>query len=121
MTSENERIARIRALVVDGDLSAGQGLPDDCTRADVEAILGAGEAGSGRLSNYQRTWTKHAFGERSVARVWTATDDDRVLMIDVDYPPVREQPDALLARFGEAAQTIRARVNPTHKEYAYPD
>jgi len=115
-------IERIRTLVVAGDLSAGTGLTTACRRADAEQALGiAGQQGSGRLSGMARSWVKYAFGKDSVARVWTADDDDLILLIDVAHPPVRETPAALRARLGEPTVKFPGRSNPSHEEWIYAD
>jgi hypothetical protein len=112
----------LRALVVDGNLSGGRGLSPDveCGRAEVERAFGSGfEEGHGALSNTQRSWLKWRLGGDTVARAWF--DGDRVILVDVAHPNVRESPDALTARLGEPSTTLPARNNPTHKDRVYVD
>jgi hypothetical protein len=112
---------RLRALIVRGDLSGGQGLTARCTRADVESVLGVdGTAGSGSLSRLSYAWVKYGVaGKETEARVWY--EDDTVILIDVGDPNVQQLPDSLRAALGEPAATFQARVNPTHEEWIYPE
>jgi len=92
---------RIRALFVDGDLSAGEGLATGCTRADAEAALGtAGTPASGRLSAvfYQITEYKVA-GQKWPVRVWWGHGGD-VLAIEAAEPHIAGSIDDALARLG---------------------
>lgn len=112
---------RIRALVLDGDLSGGRGLPEGCTRGDVQQVLGmAGTEGSGTLTGLSYSWMKYEFPHKDTqVRVWI--DGDRVIMIDVRRPVVTQRPDALRRTYGEPAERIQARIDPTHEEWIYPD
>lgn len=112
---------RIRALVLDGDLSGGHGLPAGCTRADAQQVLGAaGTPGSGALTGLTHAWLAYDRpGTEAKVRVWL--DDDRVILIDVRRPVVAQRPDALRRALGEPAERIQARIDPTHEEWIYPD
>jgi hypothetical protein len=111
---------QLRAIVVDGNLASGRGIAGECTRGDAErAFGGTPEPGQGTLSNENRPWLKFKLGEETVARVWL--DGDRVILVDVAHPTVREAAAALVARLGEPATKLQARDNPTHKDYVYPD
>jgi hypothetical protein len=112
---------RLRALVLLGDLSSGNGLPVPCARADADAAFGAnGEAGQGRLSGFSRSWMKYRIAGDGVARVWLG-EHDEVLLVDVAHPPIVEKPSELRQRLGEPALAIPARHDPTHEEWIYPD
>lgn len=110
----------LRALVVDGDLSSGKGLPAGCSIADADRALGSNvEDGSGRLSSRGRRWRKYRLAGDSVARVWL--DGDRILLVAVSHSVVSELPDAIRVRLGEPSAIFEARHNPTHKDWVYPD
>lgn len=111
----------LRQIVREGDLSSGRGLGPDCRKADADQALGGAELGRGRLSNVERSWRKYQLGGDAVARVWLDDDGDRIILVDVSHPPVREAPDALGARLGEPAAKFEGRNNPTHEEWVYPD
>ena len=108
----------LRALIVEGDLASGHGLPTGCTRAEVEGALGAkGTPGSGRLSRLVHPWVKYALGGDTEARVWY--DRDTVILIDVGDPRVRQSVDELSALLGAPEEIIDARVNGAHSEWIF--
>lgn len=115
-------VDQIRALVLDGDLSSGHGLPaGGCMRADVLAVLGyGGTDGSGTLSGLTHKWLKFGYAPKDTeARVWF--DGDRVILIDVKYPTVKQSPATLRKLLSDPIATLQARINVTHEEWVFPE
>src|ERR1044071_6015722 len=98
--------AHLRTLFHDGDLSSGAGLPDGCLLADTDAAFGDKHSdGPGRRGTFreyriaQQEHTVRVFHNR-----------DRVSLVDLGYPKLRQRPDALLAALGKPSAELVAHM-----------
>ena len=98
--------AHLRKLFLDGDLSSGAGLPEGCLLADTDAAFGDKHTdGRGRRGTFreyrvpQQEHTVRVFHQR-----------DRVSLVDLGYPKLRQRPDALLAALGKPSAELVAHM-----------
>lgn len=96
----------LRTVFLDGDLSAGTGLPDGCTLAEADAAFGDKRSdGRGRRGTFREYRVTQQ--DRPV-RVFHQRD--RVTLVDLGYPRLRQRPDALLAALGDPSAELVAHM-----------
>lgn len=98
--------AHLRTLFLDGDLASGAGLPEGCLLADTDAAFGDKHSdGRGRRGTFREYRVRE---QEHTVRVFHQRD--RVSLVDLGYPKLRQRPDALLAALGKPSAELVAHM-----------